>query len=110
VQNCGAGRGKPHPQNPNSQGLPTCGATGIIQTATGRGSKNGSQGRHISCGAHKTTLHQEQPEKSIPSGVTAGPVTALNGFPLASRLIETDEGVQFDVPPLMGTNASARIE
>ena len=71
---------------------------------------NGSEGRHISRGALNSIFHQEQPEKSISLGVTAEPVTAFSGFPSVSRLVVTDEGVQSDVPPLKGTNASARIE
>ncbi len=86
---------------------PTCGAIKILQRATSKGGRNGSEGRHILSAALDTILRQEQPEKSISFGVTGEPGTTFSGFPSVSRLVVMDEGTQ---PPLMGTNASARIE
>jgi hypothetical protein len=51
----------------------------------------------------------EQPVKSIRAGVTVVPGAASKGFMLVSLSVVCDEGMQDGVPPLIGTNASARM-
>jgi len=66
--------------------------------------------RHFVAPSTPKLHHIEQLEKSISFGITAGPGEAFNGFPPESRLVVMNEGVQSVVLPLIGTNASARIE
>jgi hypothetical protein len=87
-----------HPENLN-------GVTRTKGSAT-RHRKNHSEKRGMTGDATRYV----QPVKSNSFGVTVAPGLTFSGFPLASKLVVFDGGMQSVVPPLIGTNAFASTE